>query len=319
VKRTMSLIALLAAANVTYAQDINLEGIPLDGQSDLLQEASEMMELSQKANPEVKNWGLVKNGVSNMNRIIKPDGAWPLKTAGIPRPAERSYNMYVMISSSMPDSLIRSYAFDAIQTGAKLVVRGINPDETVAEAVTRWQKMALREDGAAPPFNIDPRPFTAFEVDKVPTIVLSKEPVDKLCNATKKTFSITHETAGGLGKLPYQTCEPAPDDSYYKISGNVSVPWALKAMASVDEVPELQETAKVWFNVMPNRYGTSPEEFSWSVPLSKEEYSETSNKEAVKRHLQRIQNKHPELRMYKVDGKIGLGPEIEALKDQQVD
>jgi len=309
----------MTAAMVGHAQEVDLEGIPLDGQTDLLQEASEMMKLSQKADAEVESWGIVEDGVSNMNSVVMPEGEWPLDGVGVPEPAERSYNMYIMISSSMPEGLIRSYAFDAIQTGAKLVVRGINPDENVAQAVTRWQQMALREDGAAPPFNIDPRPFNAFQVDTVPTIVLSKEPVHKLCSATKKMFSISHETAGGLGELPYQTCEPAPEGSYYKISGNVSVPWALKTMASVDDVPELQKTAKAWFSVMPDRYGTTPDTFGWSSALSEEQYSATADKEAVKRHLQRIKDKFPNLKMYEVDGKIGLGPQIDALDKQKVD
>jgi type-F conjugative transfer system pilin assembly protein TrbC len=301
--RKLPVLALMIGS--VHAADF--EGISLEVSEDFLEEANRIVQQQQAPDQNVKDWDLVKNAEETLNSITVPEGSWPLEEMGIQAPGSYPYHLYIMVSDSMPEGLIRSYAFDAIQSGAKVVIKGINPDENIQEATQKWAKLALREDGASPGITIDPRPFSAFEVDIVPAIVLSTKPVDELCQETEKMFSVSHDTAGDMGTLPYKTCMPADPNSFYKITGNVSVPWALKSMASVDDVPVLRDTAASWFSVMPERYNASAESFGWAAEMTGEDFSKTGDPEAVRQWLESISRDHPNLEVVETEKGLGLG------------
>lgn len=293
----------MSIAGASVASD----SLPMEASSDLLKEAERMVSGSQSGLADPSEWGMKEQATDTMNSIVIPEGEWPLEEMGVPTPGDYPYNLYIMISASMPDDLIRSYAFDAIQTGAKLVVRGIEPGVNIQEATQKWAKIAVRSDGASPGIIIDPRPFSTFEVDTVPAVVLSKKPVDKLCEQTKSEFSVSHDTAGSLGTLPFNTCLPAPESEYYKVTGNVSVPWVLKRMADEDAEPILQETAKAWFNVTPERYGVEPDSFGWAGPLDAEAFAKTSDEDHVRSWLEEIKQGDPDLHVIETEFGLGLG------------
>jgi type-F conjugative transfer system pilin assembly protein TrbC len=273
-----------------------------------LEEARRIMGAPQQVAPEIRDWGLQDQAAGTLNSIVIPEGEWPLAEMGVPSPGTYPYHLYILVSDSMPEGLIRSYALDAIQTGAQIVVRGIKPDETIQQATQKWAKLALRSDGASPGISIDPRPFSAFQVETVPAIVLATKSVADLCESTESTFSITHDTAGALGSLPYKTCLPAPETSYYKITGNVSVPWALKSMMTIDDNPVLQNTAKSWFSVLPGRYNTSADNFGWAPELTGEQFSESADPKNMKEWLENLAKDRPGMGVIKTDKGYGLGP-----------
>lgn len=301
-KKTLLLASLFIAQ-----PSLAINDIPLESGMDLFDEAERILESRQGASQEPKNWGMREQAKQTFDSIVVPEGQWPLEEMGVPAPGQNSYNMYIMVSSSMPDGLLRSYAFDAMQSGAELVVRGINPDEGLKGATERWAKKAVRSDGASPGVRIDPRPFSAFGIETVPAIVLAKESIDDLCEQTKSEFSVSHETAGSLGTLPFDTCLPAPETSYYRVTGNVSVPWALRRMSQTYDEAELQQTAEAWFSVMPDRYATDPEMFGWAGAMTEEEFTETADDEGMKNWLEQVKDNNPNLEVIKTEMGYGLG------------
>lgn len=125
---------------------------------------------------------------------------------------EKEDQLYVFVSRSMPESLLRSYALDAAYTSAVLVMRGVKKDETL-DTFFRGQLMQdLKPDGAGAIVQLDPRLFDAFEVDAVPAIVFTKNSLIDLC-ATPESTNVK--------------CEPVSSNKYYKITGSVSLKYAL--------------------------------------------------------------------------------------------
>jgi type-F conjugative transfer system pilin assembly protein TrbC len=82
-----------------------------------------------------------------------------------PRPA-----LQIFVSSSMPISLLKQYAFDAKHYGGVLVFRGL-PDGSMQKLIKLVTSISS-EDSAA--MQIDDEAFRDFRVNAVPTIVLSK-------------------------------------------------------------------------------------------------------------------------------------------------
>jgi len=121
-------------------------------------------------------------------------------------------NVYILISSSMPMELIRAYALDAITYNARLIYKGIDPNHRLMWFAKRYI-LPLRGKKLAPTVDINPVPFSLWKVDSVPTIVFSKK--EPICG---ETFD-----AGG-----FKDCKPAPENTYWKMSGAVDVTWALR-------------------------------------------------------------------------------------------
>jgi type-F conjugative transfer system pilin assembly protein TrbC len=281
--------------------------IPVSVSEDVLKQAEAMMDTAQTAMDAPEKWGLRDSAEDTLDSITIPKGEWPLSDIGIPEPGDYPYNLYVLVSANMPEGLLRTYANDAMQAGATLYVRGIEPEETIQESTMKWSKLAVRGDGASPGVSIDPRPFTAFDVKTVPAIVLAKAPIDELCDLSEARFSVSKEAQPGTKTLPFQTCMPAPDDSFYKITGNVSVPWALRRMGNTSDIPVLQKTASAWFSVMPDRYGVEPDKFGWANKMTKEDFSEMGDKDAMRGWLENVRQDNPELEVIETDAGLGLG------------
>ncbi|HEY9017691.1 TrbC family F-type conjugative pilus assembly protein [Thiomicrospira sp.] len=132
-------------------------------------------------------------------------------------------SLYILISTSMPEGLIRSYSLDSLVYGIPMVYRGVKENDTLGKFMNE-HILKYHSQHGAPNFMIDPRLFTLWNVRSVPAIVYTKKPptCDQMIDA------------GG-----YQECNKADPESYWKIEGTVDVAWALsefkKAGAPISE------------------------------------------------------------------------------------
>ena len=114
--------------------------------------------------------------------------------------------VYVAVSLSMPPEALRQLARDAHRAGARVVIRGLVDGSFKA---TMLRVRQVFDDRSAGGVAIDPQVFKAFQVTGVPTVIAALSRV---------------EPCGTMGCAP---TAPAFD----KISGNISLEAALKALA----------------------------------------------------------------------------------------
>lgn len=126
---------------------------------------------------------------------------------------DKEDQLYIFISRSMPDELIRSYALDAAYSGGILVMRGIGDKERLADFLRSEYMKNIKPDGMGAMVQLDPRLFDAFGIEVVPSIVYTNQSLAELC--------IDHGSTS-------QRCTPSAEDSFYKIAGSVTVKYALE-------------------------------------------------------------------------------------------
>ena len=127
-----------------------------------------------------------------------------------PRPA-----LQVFVSSAMPKELLKKYAVEAKRYGGVLVFRGL-PSGSVLK-LTDLVISISSSDSA--PMQIDDEAFAAFDVNSVPTIVLSK---------STSLFSDQQST-----------------ENFDKVTGNITIKAALELFANSGEMqPAARERLK---------------------------------------------------------------------------
>ncbi|MDR3414765.1 MAG: TrbC family F-type conjugative pilus assembly protein [Nevskia sp.] len=141
-------------------------------------------------------------------------------------PADTGY-VTILVSSSMPLELLRAYAEQAVWVGGILDFRGINPEHDL-----KWFMkeviLPLVKSNHSPAVTLDPRPFSAYDVSAVPTVVYSRLPPERIC-----TKEITKSLARDQGKpLEYRECSPIDSSQYWKISGSVTLTYALDQIST---------------------------------------------------------------------------------------
>ncbi len=82
--------------------------------------------------------------------------------------------LYVFVSLSMPKLALISLSVDAARLGATLVLKGLK-DNSYKATAEYLQEMIHKTGGG---FLIHPELFKAYAIDKVPTFVLSKTPLN---------------------------------------------------------------------------------------------------------------------------------------------
>lgn len=133
----------------------------------------------------------------------------------------------ILVSTSMPDNMIAGYAQQAVWTGGVVTFRGIKKGKTIGWFIRHVMKKWIRP-GASPTMTLDPRPFSAYGITAVPAIVYTQTPPGQTCN---KSTTKTVKQGPNKPPLKYQVCAPADPDSYWKITGAVSVRYALRQFA----------------------------------------------------------------------------------------
>jgi len=137
---------------------------------------------------------------------------------------EPESRLYVFVSFSMPDSLLRAYALDAARAGGELVFRGIEQGTDIRSFIMDRLLEVLQPGGLTAPVQIDPRLFDAYSIEHVPTIVLAREPEEGIC---PRAVPRKAELAGR--EYAYDGCPSRPEGSYWKVSGSVTTLYALEA------------------------------------------------------------------------------------------
>ena len=131
---------------------------------------------------------------------------------------------YIFVSTSMPDSLIRAYSIEAQNFGFSLVFIGTENESDLMQGVREFaDRFHTSQSNMA--LEIDPRLFDVFEVDIVPTIVLTDIKPYSICS---EFLTSVHRYDGA--EIDHTVCKPASPDQYCKISGAVHVGWALDYM-----------------------------------------------------------------------------------------
>ena len=165
--------------------------------------------------------GIVSTRRTAMQHLVS-QRSQVLKLLGVP---ERSTGyVYYFVSTSMPDSLLKAYARDAVWDGGILVFRGIVPGHGIGWFL-RHVMLKLKHvtvDGSTPTVTIDPNLYDAYSVKLVPAIVYSTTQPWQTCSHTVPATLVT-----GGKTVRYHHCAPEGTNSYWKVSGAVSTWYAL--------------------------------------------------------------------------------------------
>jgi type-F conjugative transfer system pilin assembly protein TrbC len=131
---------------------------------------------------------------------------------------------FVLVSSSMTDSLIRAYSLEAEKFGFSIIFRGVEDEGDVFNSFTQMANKYHTGDSRMT-VQLDPRLFDVFDVQAVPAIVLTEELSLNLCNE----FIVSDHVYDGV---TYQKseCAPLEKEKYCKIYGAVFIGWAIKKM-----------------------------------------------------------------------------------------
>lgn len=122
-------------------------------------------------------------------------------------------SLYIFVSFSMPDSLIREYLQDALRFGGRVVVRGL-VDGSMPKTQRKLASLIEEDESRRIGASIDPRAFEAFDIQTVPAIALGEHSV-KRCDTEECVVQ------AGLHDIIY---------------GSVSVEYALEQFADSGDI-----------------------------------------------------------------------------------
>jgi len=132
----------------------------------------------------------------------------------------------ILVSASMPQVMLNGYAQSAVWAGGVVAFRGVEPGHDIPWFITHVMHALVRL-GASPSITLDPRVFSAYGVDAVPAIVYSTVPPGTICaEQVVKTIQRSKKPP-----LEYHDCAPADPADYWKMTGAVSVAYALRQFA----------------------------------------------------------------------------------------
>src|SRR5699024_873686 len=166
--------------------------------------------------------------------------------------------LYVFVSMSMGENMLRAYLQEGAWAGAHVLVRGIPPGMTLMQYLKDVMlPLAQGQSGAG--IQIDPRLFDLYSVDVVPTIVWQPGPqapchVDEGATRTDAT--------GEPRQVP--ACDPT-DQEHWQVEGSVTVAWALREFARKGAAGAQKRLAILQKNVdKPIDQDQQPFEGDWS-------------------------------------------------------
>lgn len=227
-------IALLLQATSSSAQ-VNadsIRGAPLSAEEQAKFE-NLAKELQESANAAAKDPGL-RQQVGQMarhvdtiaNAAMAAERDKVLRFLGINPDSEHA--AFIFVSWSMPLDILRSYAIESMWTGSTLVFRGVPPGRKIVDFFTKDLRQLVWGKGAAANISVDPRLFEAYGVKSVPTIVLTRTRDNFSCfGAGEKKV----KAANGR-EATYNLCPEISSDKYIKVSGAVTMDWALETFRS---------------------------------------------------------------------------------------
>lgn len=143
--------------------------------------------------------------------------------------------LYYFVSRSMPLSVLKAYAVEALYTGGSLVVKGIRKGDTLKEYISEVVSEFNQADGQTlAGIEINPNLFDMFGVTVVPTIVwTNRTGLDDMGSGCQRPDEGTQplvefeDPAGQAVFVEKPVCNLLPENAYYKISGIVNTNYAL--------------------------------------------------------------------------------------------
>lgn len=157
--------------------------------------------------------------IANQSMAVEKDKV--LKFLGIDPLGET--DVYVFITWNMPLEMIRSYVAEAMWAGGSVILKGVPEGRNLKDFITSDLTKLVYDKGASADVRIDPRLWDAYDVKVAPTIVLTKIRTGLICDGNaKKSFEYAKK------QYSYDTCKKMADDQYWKVSGGVTLAWALQ-------------------------------------------------------------------------------------------
>ncbi len=164
---------------------------------------------------------LGKRGAGIANATLAADRASVLKFLGFkPQNADK---LFYFVSFSMPKSMLRAYAEQAMWDGGILVFKGPLPHVQLSTFITKDLQALVGGKGASATITIDPRLYSAFHITMAPTVVYSTLPENLLCRKVHlQPFSYDKK------QWTYPVCDKVASKYYWKIEGAVTSQYALR-------------------------------------------------------------------------------------------
>lgn len=207
---------------------------------------------------------------------------------GLPQAKDKADNqLYILVSTSMPDSLIKSYIRDAYWTGATLIYKGLKKDQTIAQFIRENIEPLIAGKGPTATATIDPRLFDIFEVSAVPAIVVGPSESKISCTPLEPEDSSSK-------------CQPLGSSDYFKITGAVTMTYALDqfALNGAENVAIYQQALSRGVNFGINTSKDQTDfQGQWEMVITPAQLR-TAEKEANEQGLE----------AYVIDGRIYTGP-----------
>lgn len=144
--------------------------------------------------------------------------------------------LYFFVSRSMPMSMLRAYAVDALYTGGTLVVKGIRRGDTIKEFLDEAVSDFNSADGQIlSGMEVNPNLFDMFDIKVVPAVVwtnrIGLDDVGAGCESLPAGVPAEQITLDGPNDtkvtVDRPTCAPAPSTAYYKLTGALTLPYVL--------------------------------------------------------------------------------------------
>jgi type-F conjugative transfer system pilin assembly protein TrbC len=193
-----------------------------------LRSSQEALDLFKKQNPTVSKDMLDTAAKSSRliddiaNETTQQQRKEVLASLGI-NPDDKAA-LYYFVSWSMPLPLIRAYVVDAMWSGGTVVFKGIPKGEDLGTFITtNMQELVYGKSSAY--LSIDPRLFDIYEVEQVPSIVLTSYRE----NITCKGDVLKEGKLDDGSTIQFEGCKPLDPTRYYKMSGSVTGSYALQA------------------------------------------------------------------------------------------
>lgn len=164
---------------------------------------------------------LGKRGMGIADEALAANRAKVLKFLGFkPQDADK---LYYFVSFSMPKSMLRSYAEQAMWDGGILVFKGPLPHVGLAQFITKDLNSLIGGKGAAATITIDPRMYDVYHITMAPTIVYSTIQENRICKKVHLKPFTYHKK-----QWTYPVCDQVNTKKYWKIEGAVTSAWALR-------------------------------------------------------------------------------------------
>lgn len=147
-----------------------------------------------------------------------------------------SGSVYIFVSRSMPQALLRAYALDAFYLGAELVVKGIRRGDTLKEYIAESMEHYNSVDGIGMAgISINPNLFDMFDVKLVPAVVWTNRAglndVGSGCQNPPEGSPVEKLTIDGpddsMIEVDKPACAKVPESTYYKMSGALTMPYVI--------------------------------------------------------------------------------------------